>query len=159
MSARVRMIAIAATGAALLAAGCGAAGTGTAPRPAAPAAGPGPTIVGVAPPPSPAVPGPAPEPVGARVAAATTRWLYARDRAAVTVAPATAAYRAGLRSTRVPAELRGGRATVAALRVVRQSAAIAIVSWTVIDDRSRLALVATLGLRDGRWRAQEAQGE
>ena len=139
------------------AAGCG--GSGTAGRgPAAPEAGPGPVVVG-APAPRPVPAAPAPGGAAQAVARSTTRWLYARLRARVRVAPASRGYRAALRGIAVPAGLRGARVAVQDVRAVVQTPGTAIASWTVVDGRSRYPLVVGLALRGGRWRAEELQGD
>jgi hypothetical protein len=100
-----------------------------------------------------------PDAAGRAVAASATRWLYARDRGAVTVAPATSRFVDELRAVTVPAGLRGGTARAIGVRAVAQTPANALVAWTIVDDRSRTQLAAQLALRAGHWIATSLEDD
>ena len=135
--------------AASLGAGCGGAGAPSR-RPPATTAQRAPLVVGPAAADASAT-APGPGAAARRLAASATRFLYARDRARVTVTPATPAFRAELARFPVPAALRGGFARAGGVAAARQSPTTAVASWSITDDRSRTQLAVALSLRGGRW--------
>jgi hypothetical protein len=90
-----------------------------------------------------------------KLAASATRWLYARERADIPVAPATRTFRRALREIFIPRDLRGHRARAEDVVATQQTDETAIVSWTVVDVRSRYSIAITMVLQGGRWRAEE----